>query len=426
MLPAIIPRAAADWQPLLPDAAVQRTLGRMAFDQILPVAKPQTDVRRLILLLGVSCFAGAFGGRVLDPFVTTLAAEFDSPVRQAALLASAYALPFALIQPILGPIGDAVGKRRIIQVGLCCLTLFCLAAPLAPSLGVLLALRALAGMAAGGIMPLTLAAVGDAVPIEGRQVALSRLLVFSIVGQIAGGAVAGALGGVIGWRGVMLLCAALAAAAAVVMLAIPLSREPETRGRFDPVRAIRRYRSILALPQARLLYAAVAIEGVLIFGTFPYFAPMLEGRGLGGSLGATAEAGMTVAAFGAGGVVYAMVARPLLARLGQGRMVVLGAGLAGLALVGFGLASGVAVFVASGLALGTGFYMIHNSIQTRVTELAPEARGSAVALHAFHFFTGQSLGPVLMGLALAGLGAAPALALAAVAILALGLRLARR
>ena len=51
-------------------------------------------------------------------------------------------------------------------------------------------------------------------------------------------------------------------------------------------------------------------------------------------------------------------------------MVVLGAGLAGLALVGFGLAPGVAVFVASGLALGTGFYMIHNSIQTRVTEVA--------------------------------------------------------
>ncbi len=398
----------------------------MASDQIPPAAEPRTDVRRLILLLGVSGFAGAFGGRVLDPFVTTLAGEFDAPVQEAALLASAYALPFALIQPILGPVGDAVGKRRIIQVGLCCLTLFCLLAPLAPSLGVLLALRALAGMAAGGIMPLTLAAVGDAVPIEGRQVALSRLLVFSIVGQIAGGAVAGALGGVIGWRGVMLLCAGLSAAAALVMLAVPLSRMPEPRARFDAARAIRRYRGILSLPQARLLYGAVAVEGMLVFGTFPYFAPMLEARGLGGSLGATAEAGMTVAAFGLGGVVYAMVARRLLARLGQGRMVVLGAGLAALALVAFGLAPAVAVFILAGLALGTGFYMIHNSIQTRVTELAPEARGSAVALHAFHFFIGQSLGPVVMGVAMAGIGVAPALALAAVAILALGLRLARR
>jgi predicted MFS family arabinose efflux permease len=395
-------------------------------DQITPVTEPATDVRRLILLLGTACFAGSFGGRVLDPFVTTLAAEFNAPVGQAALLASAYALPYALIQPILGPIGDAVGKRRVVLGGLCALAVFSLLALLAPSLGLLLALRALAGAAAGGIMPLTLAAVGDAVPIEGRQVALSRLLVFAIVGQIAGGAVAGALGEAIGWRGVMLLCAGLAAVAAAVMLAFPLGRAPEPRGRFDAARAVRRYKGLLALPQARLLYGAVAVEGLLVFGTFPYFAPMLEGRGLGGSLGATAEAGLTVAAFGLGGVVYAMVARPLLARIGQGRMVVLGAGLAALALIGFGLAPAVAVFVAAGLALGTGFYMIHNSIQTRVTELAPEARGSAVALHAFHFFIGQSLGPVVIGLAIAGMGAAPALAVGAAAILALGLRLRRR
>jgi predicted MFS family arabinose efflux permease len=403
----------------------------MAFDSSSPPppassAEATVDVRRLILLLGISCFAGAIGGRVMDPFVTTLALEFDAPVSQAALLATAYALPFALIQPILGPIGDAVGKRRIIQAGLCCLAVFSLAAPFAGSLGMLLTLRALAGAAAGGIMPLTLASVGDAVPIKDRQVALSRLLVFSIVGQIAGGALAGVLGPLIGWRGILLLCSGLAATAATVMLLIPIGGPPEPRGRFDPVRALQRYRFILAMPAARILYFAVAVEGVLIFGTFPYFAPMLEARGLGGPLGATTEAGMAVAAFGCGGVVYAAVAKPLLGRLGQARMVMLGGALAAAALLGFGLAPSATLFIAAGLALGTGFYMLHNSIQTRVTEVAPEARGSAVALHAFHFFTGQSLGPVLVGLAIAGFGAGPAMAVAAVGILALGIRLRRR
>ncbi len=384
------------------------------------------QVRRLILLLGTACFAGAIGGRVMDPFVTTVATEFAAPVGQAAMLATAYALPFALIQPILGPIGDAVGKRRIILVGLCCLAVFTLLAPLATSLGMLLTLRALAGAAAGGIMPLTLAAVGDAVPIKDRQVALSRLLVFSIGGQIAGGALAGLLGPMIGWRGVLLLCAGLAVLAVAVMVLIPIGGPPEPRGRFDPVRAAQRYRFILAMPAARILYFAVAVEGVLIFGTFPYFAPMLEARGLGGTMGATVEAGLAVAAFGCGGIVYAMVARSLLRRLGQGRMVVLGGGLAAAALLGFGLVPSATLFILAALALGTGFYMIHNSIQTRVTEVAPEARGSAVSLHAFHFFAGQSLGPVLVGLAIAGLGAGTAMAVAAVGILALGIRLRRR
>jgi putative Mn2+ efflux pump MntP len=104
----------------------------------------------------------------------------------------------------------------------------------------------------------------------------------------------------------------------------------------------------------------------------------------------------------------------------------LGGGLAAVALLGFAFAPLAAIFIAAGLVLGTGFYMIHNSIQTRVTEVAPEARGSAVALHAFHFFGGQSLGPVLVGLAIGGFGAPVAFALAAAGILALSVRLGRR
>jgi predicted MFS family arabinose efflux permease len=44
---------------------------------------------------------------------------------------------------------------------------------------------------------------------------------------------------------------------------------------------------------------------------------------------------------------------------------------------------------------GIGFYMIHNSLQTQATELAPDARGAAVALHAFFFFLGQACGPIM-------------------------------
>jgi predicted MFS family arabinose efflux permease len=107
-------------------------------------------------------------------------------------------------------------------------------------------------------------------------------------------------------------------------------------------------------------------------------------------------------------------------------VVALGGGLAALAMLGFALAPAAAVFVAAALLLGTGFYMVHSSIQTRVTEVAPEARGSAVSLHAFHFHAGQALGPVAVGAAGGALGFAAALALAGAGVLALALRLARR
>ncbi|TCZ63061.1 MFS transporter [Roseicella aquatilis] len=389
-------------------------------------AEAAGSTRRLILLLGLASFAGALSVRATDPFVPTIAAEFTTSAERVALLATAFAVPFALIQPILGPVGDALGKRRVIRVALLLLSLVALLAPLAPDLGTLTALRALTGMAAGGIMPLTLATVADAVPIQNRQVALSRVVVFAIAGQIAGGALAGVLAPVIGWRGVLALCGGVALLTAALLFLIPFGGPKEPRRRFEPVRALHRYRGILGLPAARLLYASVFIEGLLVFGTFPYLAPVLQGRGLSSAEGASLEAGLAVAAFGAGGFVYAALARPMLARLGQARMVRLGGVVAGIALLGFAFAPAAAVFIGSGLVLGTGFYMIHNSIQTRVTEVAPEARGSAVALHAAHFFGGQSLGPVVVGLAIGGFGAPAAFALAAAGILALGARLGRR
>ncbi len=378
--------------------------------------------RRLILSLGLACFAGALASRVTDPFVVAMSAEFRASPEGVALLASAFAVPFALVQPVLGPLGDALGKRRVIRGALCLLAVFTLLSPFAPDLATLAVLRGLSGAAAGGVMPLSLATVGDAVAMRERQVALSRLIAFAIAGQVGGGALAGALAPFFGWRGVLGLCGAAALGAAALMLLAPPPGPPEPRRRFEPVGALGRYRAILKLPAARLLYASVLAEGVFVFGAFPYFAPVLEARGQGGTL----EAGLAVAAFGCGGFAFAALARPLLAGIGQGRMVVLGGALAALALFGLALAPSAAVFVGAGLVLGLGFYMVHNTIQTRVTEVAPEARGSAVALHAFHFYVGQSLGPVVVGLASGLLGAGAAFALAGLGMLALGLRLGRR
>ena len=66
--------------------------------------------------------------------------------------------------------------------------------------------------------------------------------------------------------------------------------------------------------------------------------------------------------------------------------------------------------------------MIHNSLQTQATELAPQARGAAVALHAFFFFFGQACGPLLyrLGFEAAGQLSPWPIVLAAAAMAILG------
>ena len=68
------------------------------------------------------------------------------------------------------------------------------------------------------------------------------------------------------------------------------------------------------------------------------------------------------------------------------------------------------------LVLGLGFYMLHGCIQVYVTELAPAARGSAMAGHSFFFFLGQAIGPVIYGIGLQSIGITPMLLTGAVVL----------
>jgi predicted MFS family arabinose efflux permease len=367
-----------------------------------------------IWILAASGFASTFSGRAVEPMVALIARNLAAPVESVALLSTAFALPYAFIQPILGPIGDAVGKERVMKICVVILALALLSSALAADLTSLMLLRILAGMAAGGVIPLALALVGDRVPLAERQVAISRLLIALITGQLAGSSLAGILALLVGWRGVFWISAGMTALAAV--LTFVGFRNPPRGARFDLGTALRRYRTILANPRARLLFSFVFLEAVAIFSIAPYIAALLEARGAGGS----AEAGLALAGFAVGGLVYAALVRWLLSALGLRRMLFAGGILGAAALLVLGGAGSWQVDAAAMLVLGTGFYMLHNSFQTQVTEIAPEARASAVALHAFSFYLGQAFGVVLLGTGLKSVGLFPAMAVAALVIAAVG------
>jgi predicted MFS family arabinose efflux permease len=198
-------------------------------------------------------------------------------------------------------------------------------------------------------------------------------------------------------------------------------RNASRGGAFDMGTALQRYRDIVANPRALWLFGLVFVEAIAVFGIFPYMAPLLESRGAGGA----AEAGLALGGFAIGGLVYSALVRWMLSRLGLGRMMAAGGALAALALLGLGFAGTWQLDAFGMVVLGLGFYMLHNSFQTQVTEVAPNARASAVALHAFSFFCGQALGVVAVGIGLRSLGQAATFAVAATMIVAVGLAAAK-
>src|SRR5918993_589388 len=371
--------------------------------------------RNLILILATSGFASTFSSRAVEPMVGIIARDLNSSPQTIALLSAAFALPYAFIQPILGPIGDALGKERVMKASLLLLFLALAGSLFAPNVTALFVLRIIAGAAAGGAVPASIALIGDRVEMARRQVALSRYLVAIIVGQLAGSSFAGLLAEIIGWRGVFGLSTimmALALAATVIGF-----RGAAAGGTFDLNNALLRYRDILSNPRALALFAFVFVEATAIFGIFPYVAPLLEERGGGGA----AQAGFAIGGFAVGGLVYSALVTWMLRRLGIGRILVGGGLFAGAAMVVLGFAGDWKLDAAALLLLGLGFYMLHNTFQAQVTEVAPGARASAVALHAFSFFCGQALGVVLMGFGLRNIGLTGATSVAALIIVGVGL-----
>ena len=137
-------------------------------------------------------------------------------------------------------------------------------------------------------------------------------------------------------------------------------------------------------------------------------------------------AGATVAAFGLGGFLYTINAARLVRRLGESGLALAGGGVLAL---GFALLAATPGALSGAIAcamIGLGYHMLHNTLQTNATQMAPAVRGTAVALFAMSLFIGQSLG---VGVAAQAVGAGSFVAVFAVAALglfALGAAFARR
>ncbi len=88
---------------------------------------PRLSAPVLLFILCLCGFSGALATQLLDPLITSIVADFATSVSVVALLPSAFALPFGLSQPFLGPAGDAFGKPVVIKVATAILALCLLA-----------------------------------------------------------------------------------------------------------------------------------------------------------------------------------------------------------------------------------------------------------------------------------------------------------
>ncbi len=191
----------------------------------------------------------------------------------------------------------------------------------------------------------------------------------------------------------------------------------EKPGRFDLSTLMPNYRAIFGNPLAKYCFGAVFVEAIFMFGVFPYMAVMLSTEGETRA----SIAGLVLAGFAIGGIVYTFVVSRLLA-LAWARNGLMAAGgmMMAICMCVIALRAPWPVEFVNFIFLGFGFYMLHGCIQVYVTELAPSARATATSGHTAFFFLGQAIGPVVYGVGLGSVGIIPVLLFGAVVLAATG------
>jgi EmrB/QacA subfamily drug resistance transporter len=134
-----------------------------------------------------------------------LARAFAAPFQEVQWIVLAYLLAITTLIVSVGRLGDILGKRRLLTVGLSAFGVGSLMCGLSPTLGVLVGARVVQGLGAAVMMALSVAFVAEAVPKEKTGSAMGLLGSMSALGTALGPSLGGLLIGSIGWRAIFLV-----------------------------------------------------------------------------------------------------------------------------------------------------------------------------------------------------------------------------
>ncbi|MFF8030361.1 MULTISPECIES: MFS transporter [unclassified Streptomyces] len=344
-----------------------------------------------LFLAGVATFALLYSTQALLPMIS---ADFAVSAGDASWTVAAATGALAVFVLPMSALSERYGRRAVMTASLAVAVTVGLLVPLAPSLGWLVALRALQGAALAGLPASATAYLAEEVTPKALVTAIGLFVAGNSVGGMSGRVITGWVAQEWGWRvavGVIGVVAVACAVAFRLLLPAPKHFRP---GSLRPRVLARTVRDHLANPLLRRLYAIGALFMTVFGGVYTVIgyrlteAPFSLPQGIVGSIFLVYLVG-TVSASAAGRLVGRLGRRGALYAAG-------GTTAAGLLLS----LAGSLPLVLLGLVLITGgFFAGHAVASSAVGRTATEGRAQASALYQSAYYVGSSAGSTAGALA---------------------------
>ncbi|MEZ2388864.1 MFS transporter [bacterium RCC_150] len=361
-----------------------------------------------LALAGVATFAQLYSTQAVLPLMANelriSAAEAALTISLATVGLAATVLPWSFV-------ADKIGRVRAMAIGIAGATVLGLLVPFAPTFPLILALRALEGMALGGIPAIAMAYLNEEVNKVHAALAAGSYVAGTTLGGLAGRLLAGPVGELWGWRAASLAVSILATISAAVFLAlVPAPRRftPSPSGGFRG--AMKTLAGHSSNPRLLALY----VQAFLLMGGFVAVYNYLGFRLHAEPFGLPASLVSLLFLAYLSGTVSSRWGAGLSMRFGRRTVL-----LAGIAIMTAGLALTLWDNIAAilvGLVVFTGGFFAAHSIGSGWTGIiATSGRAQAASLYNLSYYLGSSIIGWAGGLAFQAFGW-PALAMAIIAL----------
>lgn len=381
-----------------------------------------SEQKRVVYTLGFCGLVSAADNWFVSPALPAIANALGVAASAAAIVLTAYLVPYGLLQPVCGTLGDRFGRLRVLHVIVAGLALGTFLCAVAPTLPLLVAARVVTGCFAAGIIAVSQALVGDVVGPERRGAAVGVLMGITFTGQGLSSGLGGIITDLMSWRAAFACFGVLAVVALALLLRLPAADEkdagpvpsaPAPTGSFFS-RAAR-----IFFGGHRAVYLVACSTGLVFLGVYGFMGTFLAERcGLGST-----QAGLIMMLYGVMCLVGGTVSGRIGAVRGPRGVICVGeaSGLVAIAaLLSVSVTGSWAPALLAAGALGFGYILTQPTLVSLSMDADPAQTGLCTGLIGLGVFAGGGVGSALGGQLVAA-GGYPLLWVVAAALLAVQL-----